>query len=126
VLKQLLNTFPRGTVFHACRSSLDGPMDWTYGQKPRLSAACATGPDGRLRFAAVNATGIVGDTESRYYPAQALRLELDLPWQKRAFDGFVIGPDGRTRAIGGVAAGVGKTGPTLQPFEIAVLIERSS
>jgi len=124
-LKGLLATFPQGSTFHACDSSLDGSMDWTYGQKPRLSAACATGPDGRLRVAIVNTTGIVSSAISKYYPAQPVRIDLQLPWRDKVFDAVVIGPDGRTRSIGAFTPGGAEGGPILNPFEMTLLVERA-
>jgi len=124
-LKGLLATFPQGSTLHACDSSLDGWMDWTYGQKPRLSAACATGPDGRLRAAIVNTTGIVSNAISKYYLAQPVRIDLQLPWRNKVFDAVVIGPDGRTRSIGAFTPGGAEGGPILNPFEMTLLVERA-
>jgi len=123
-LKALLETFPRGSIFHACASSLDGTMDWTYGKKPRLSAASAIGPDGRLRLAVVNTTGIAGSRISWYHPAQTLRLGLRLPWRHKVFDGVIIGPDARTRSIGQVRMENGQPDPVLKPLEMMMLVER--
>ncbi len=46
VLKQLSETFDLGAAFRHSRSSLEGEMTYTYGKKPRLTAAAARNPDG--------------------------------------------------------------------------------
>ena len=44
--EQLSRTFDVGAVLRASRSDLDGDMTYTYGKKPRLTAAVARNPDG--------------------------------------------------------------------------------
>ncbi len=44
--KQLSEAFDVGAVFRASRSDVDGDMTYTYGKKPRLTAAAARNPDG--------------------------------------------------------------------------------
>ena len=44
--RQLSRTFDVGTVFRGSHSSLDGDMTYTYGKKPRVTAAAARNPDG--------------------------------------------------------------------------------
>ncbi|MBA3686666.1 MAG: hypothetical protein H0W72_15700 [Planctomycetes bacterium] len=44
--RMLSRAFPPGAVLHRCVSSLDGEMTWTYGKKPRITAACARLKDG--------------------------------------------------------------------------------
>lgn len=44
--KQLSQTFDVGAVFRASRSDTEGDMTYTYGRKPRLTAAAARNPDG--------------------------------------------------------------------------------
>ena len=44
--EQLSRTFDVGAVFRASRSDLEGDMTYTYGKKPRLTAAAARNPDG--------------------------------------------------------------------------------
>jgi hypothetical protein len=122
-LKQLLETFPQGSVFHHAQSSLDGTMDWTYGQKPRMSAAAAEGPDGRLRVAIVNTTGILSNAISQYYPSQAFLMELELPWPDRRFHASITGTDGKTRSSGIIQSGRGSTYLALDPYELATLVE---
>jgi len=43
--RQLSRTFDLGAVFRSSQSSLDGDMTYTYGKKPRLTAAAARNPD---------------------------------------------------------------------------------
>jgi len=42
----LSRTFAVGAVFRASRSDAEGNMTYTYGKKPRLTAAAARNPDG--------------------------------------------------------------------------------
>ncbi len=44
--RQLSETFDAGAVFRDSQSSLESDMTWTYGKKPRLTAAAARNPDG--------------------------------------------------------------------------------
>ena len=44
--RQLARAFDVGAVFRHSVSSLEGDMTWTYGRKPRVSAAAARNPDG--------------------------------------------------------------------------------
>jgi len=44
--QQLSRTFAVGAVFRASRSDAEGNMTYTYGKKPRLTAAAARNPDG--------------------------------------------------------------------------------
>ena len=44
--KQLSQTFDVGAVFRASRSDSEGDMTYTFGKKPRLTAAAARNPDG--------------------------------------------------------------------------------
>ena len=44
--RQLSRTFDIGAVFRASGSSQDGDMTYTYGKKPKLTAAAARNPDG--------------------------------------------------------------------------------
>ena len=45
-LRQLSAAFDVGAVLRRCSSSLDGPMTYTYGPKPRVTAAVGRNPDG--------------------------------------------------------------------------------
>ena len=55
-LKQLSETFDTGAVFRHSLSSLDGEMTYTYGKKPRVSAAAARNPDGSWAIGLSNYT----------------------------------------------------------------------
>ena len=44
--KQLSQTFDVGAVFRASRSDSEGDMTYTFGKKPKLTAAAARNPDG--------------------------------------------------------------------------------
>lgn len=44
--KQLSETFEVGAVFRSSRSASEGEMTYTYGKKPKLTAAAARNPDG--------------------------------------------------------------------------------
>ena len=44
--RQLSRAFDVGAVFRASRSDTDGDMTYTYGKKPKLTAAAARNPDG--------------------------------------------------------------------------------
>jgi O-glycosyl hydrolase len=44
--QQLAQTFEVGAVFRQSFSSLEKEMTWTYGHKPRITAAAARNPDG--------------------------------------------------------------------------------
>jgi O-glycosyl hydrolase len=79
--QQLSQTFPVGTQFRRIRSSLDGPMSWTYGKKPRIFAAIGKAPDGSWRIGMSNFT----HTRFRHsrdvhdqtgHPAQPYRVTL--------------------------------------------------
>jgi O-glycosyl hydrolase len=54
--KQLVETFEPGAVFRHCTSSAEGEMTWTYGQKPRITAAAARNADGGWAIGVVNFT----------------------------------------------------------------------
>ncbi len=54
--KQLSEAFPVGSVFRKSESSLDGGMTYTYGKKPRVTAAAAKGPDGAWAIGLSNYT----------------------------------------------------------------------
>jgi hypothetical protein len=43
-------------VFRDSQSTLEGDMTWTYGKKPRLTAAAAQNPDGSWAIGLVNYT----------------------------------------------------------------------
>lgn len=45
-LRMLAQTFDAGAAFRKSVSSLDSDMGWTYGRKPRITAAGARNPDG--------------------------------------------------------------------------------
>ena len=54
--QQLSRAFDVGATFRSCQSSLEGGMIWTYGQKPRLTAAAAQNPDGSWSIGLCNFT----------------------------------------------------------------------
>ena len=54
--QQLAETFDPGATFQSTTSSTEGPMTWTYGKKPRLTAATARNPDGTWSIGLSNFT----------------------------------------------------------------------
>ena len=54
--RQLAEAFDVGAVFRRCQSSTEGAMTWTYGRKPRLTAAAALNPDGSWSIGLCNFT----------------------------------------------------------------------
>ena len=54
--RRLGRTFDPGASFRDCRSSLEGDMTWTYGRKPRLTAAAAPNLDGSWAIGLSNYT----------------------------------------------------------------------
>ena len=54
--KRLSHTFDPGAVFRVVQSSQEGDMTWTYGRKPRLTAAAARNTDGTWALALSNYT----------------------------------------------------------------------
>ena len=80
--RQLAETFDEGAVFRAARSSAEGDMAWTYGKKPRLTAAGARNPDGTWGFGLVDYTSPAfrddpGDNGG--HPARAFDVTLSVP-----------------------------------------------
>jgi hypothetical protein len=122
-LSELLGTFRRGTVVYSCTSSLDGAMEWTYGQKPRLSAACGQGADGRMRIAIANTTGIVSSAISTFYPTEAFQIGLDLPWSNKTFTVSAMGQDAIARNLGVFDFENGQRLPTIEPLEMLTLVQ---
>lgn len=55
-LRRLSQTFEVGTVFRQSQSSLESGMTFTYGKKPRLTAAGGRNPDGTWGLALSNFT----------------------------------------------------------------------
>ena len=54
--QQLARAFDVGAIFRASRSSLDGEMCWSFGQKSRVTAAAAQNPDGSWSLGLCNFT----------------------------------------------------------------------
>ncbi len=54
--RQLSHAFDMGAVFRDSTSSEGGDMTWTYGKKPRLTAAAARNPDGTWAVGVANYT----------------------------------------------------------------------
>ncbi len=54
--KQLSEAFPVGSVFRKSESTLDGSMTYTYGKKPRVTAAAAKTPNGAWAIGLSNFT----------------------------------------------------------------------
>ncbi len=54
--RQLSRVFEVGARFRHSQSSLEGEMTWTYGPKPRLTAAAAQNPDGSWAIGLANFT----------------------------------------------------------------------
>ncbi len=85
--RRLSQTFDPGAVFRAARSSADAEMTWTYGRKPRLTAAAARNPDGGWAVALSNYTSdhfefpamTQFDRENTGHAAQTFTVTLRLP-----------------------------------------------
>ncbi len=56
--RQLSEAFDVGAVFRSSQSDLDGDMTWTYGKKPRLTAAAARNPNGSWSIGLSNFTAL--------------------------------------------------------------------
>lgn len=54
--RRLGRTIDPGATFRDCQSSVEGDMTWTYGRKPRLTAAAALNPDGSWAIGLSNYT----------------------------------------------------------------------
>ena len=73
--RQLSNAFDVGAVFRDSQSTLDGDMTWTYGQKPRVTAASAQNPDGSWAIGLSNYTadsflGVQGWSDAEWNKSQ--------------------------------------------------------
>ncbi|MBW3624276.1 MAG: hypothetical protein KY468_12790 [Armatimonadetes bacterium] len=80
--RQLTRAFPPGSVFRDTESSLEGDMTWTYGKKPRITAAAAQTRGGRWGIGISNYTSdsfTTGDEWNRTqegHPAQAFAVTV--------------------------------------------------
>ncbi len=89
--QQLSEAFDVGAVFRDSQSSLEGDMTWTYGQKPRLTAASARNTDGTFSIGLSNYTadsfaGVQGWADEKWNkeqgghtPVQTFRVTIQLP-----------------------------------------------
>jgi len=90
VLQQMANAFDVGAVFRDSQSSKEGDMTWTYGKKPRLTAATAKNPDGSWgiglsNFTADSFSGVQGwaddnwnKTQGGYTPGQGFFVSVQI------------------------------------------------
>ncbi len=86
--RQLSRTFDQGAIFRQSQSALDGGMTYTYGKKPRLTAAAARNPDGTWGIGLSNYTSpTFWDTDDEKdfalhnsgYAAQTFAVTLRIP-----------------------------------------------
>ena len=78
--RQLGETFDVGAVFRRSQNSLEGPMTWTYGKKPRLTVAAARNPDGSWGIGLSNFTSENFNAEgSPGQPATVFDATLVIP-----------------------------------------------
>lgn len=85
---QLSDAFGVGAILRQSLSSLEGDMTWTYGKKPRLTAATAKNPDGSWaiglsnftapQFSDANKTG-QWDTDQGGYAARTFAVTVQVP-----------------------------------------------
>lgn len=75
-LRQLSAAFPPGSVFRKCGSSAEGEMTFTYGRKPRLTAAAAELKGGAWSVGLANFTSDLFSDES------ATRPFVDTAWAR--------------------------------------------
>ena len=73
--QQLADTFDVGAVFRASQSSLEGDMTWTFGKKPRVTAATAKNPDGTWcigisNYTADSFSGVQGWSDDNWNSSQ--------------------------------------------------------
>ncbi len=86
--QQLARAFDPGAVFRDSSSSLEGDMTWTFGKKPRITAAAARNPDGSWSIGLTNYTaasfhGVQGwsddewnDKQGGHTPAQSFSVSI--------------------------------------------------
>ena len=96
--QQLSRTFDVGAIFRVSRSSLDGEMRWSFGQKPRLTAAAGQNPDGswgiglcNFTTADFNAVKTWGDKkwnreQGGHTPGQTFQVTVQVPELKARGD----------------------------------------
>ena len=70
-LQQISNRIVPGTKIRYTKSSIDGTMTFTYGQKPHLNAAIGVRSDGKWVAAAVNMSRGGGWEHGWYYPSES-------------------------------------------------------
>ena len=137
--KQLSDAFPVGSVFRKSQSSLEGDMVWTYGKKPRLTAAAAHLPNGSWSIALCNftsptfnddtndASGPTGNGYENGFKAQRFSVRVHVAELETKATKFKV-----TRSrVGGLAQGEGeiesKNGElevAVAPFELVTLSSR--
>ncbi len=139
--QQLARAFDIGAIFHESRSDREAAMTWTYGKKPRLTAAAAHNPDGTWVIGLVNYTadtflGVQGwgddewnDKQGGHTPAQTIVATLDLS--------ALALPPGTTFEVQRTPASdtvdkpeiatlkEGKAGVTVRPLEVVTLRNRN-
>ncbi|CAN5761243.1 hypothetical protein BH09VER1_BH09VER1_13250 [soil metagenome] len=75
VFQQFANAFDVGAIFRASQSEKEGSMTWTFGKKPRITAATAKNPDGSWavgisNFTADSFSGVQGWGDDNWNKAQ--------------------------------------------------------
>ena len=84
-LQQLSQAFDAGAIFRKSSSNLDGDMGWTYGRKPRITAAAARNSDGTW---AIGLSNYTSDSfpdfdqfhkDNQGYPAQTFVVTVEVP-----------------------------------------------
>ena len=73
--QQLADAFDVGAIFRASRSASEGDMTWTYGTKPRVTAATARNPDGSwgvgiANYSADSFAGVQGWSDDKWNAEQ--------------------------------------------------------
>ena len=127
--RQLAHAFDPGAVFRACESATEGPMTWTYGRKPRLTAAAAVNPDGSWALALVNFTAPTfrddpnePNSAANGQPARSITATIKLPAPLPArFALRRSGPHLTDAPEGEVAPVDGTLTVTLAPLELVTL-----
>ena len=136
--QQLSDTFSVGSVFRHTKSSLEGDMVWTYGKKPRLTAAAARRPDGSWGIALTNftsptfnddpndASGPTGNGYENGFKAQSFTVSLNVPELAgaRRFKVSRSHAGGKAVSDGELQMRGGHLEVTIAPFELVTLTSR--
>lgn len=130
----LAEAFDVGAVFRDCTSSLEGDMTWTYGKKPRLTAAAARNPDGTWAAGLCDFTSpeFTADPDDRRgHPAEAFEVTVHVPEMEDAGEvTFTVRREGPAEDLGAKADEVvmrgGRVTLRVDPLELVTLRSRIS